>query len=299
MKQDNINYLLVGSFLMAISIVFIVLLYAVTGRIADADTYYTMLDDVSGVNDGSSVTYNGYKIGQISGIKPVQKDQKTRFQVTMMVKSGWKITSDSRVQISSKGLLSDAQLSITEGKSSELLAPGGFIEGQVSGNVMAVIESVGKQLNTLSADLIVPLVRQMKDDMSVFGKNMNTQLPELTSNLNSLVERLQNNAETIDAFFSSKNRKSIDVVINNTEQMTQNLKRASDAINQLVKNNKVGMNQSLEKINQSVSVLNAKLESILIQLENTSRNMNDFSHQIKSNPAVIIRSKPVEDPAIR
>jgi len=299
MKQDNINYLLVGSFVIAIGLMFFVLLYSITGRIADADQYFTVLDDVTGVNEGSSVIYNGYKIGQISSIEPVYKNDKTRFELSLMVKSGWKISRGSKAMISSKGLLSDAQVSIKEGSVSGVLSPGEYITGTASTNIMMVVKSLGQQINTLSTDLIIPLVKQIKDDMSMFSKNMNSEIPRLTANLNELVLKLQKNSEAIDSLFARENTKNITTVLTDAKVMMKNLKSASLSVGEIVEGNKSGVNDSVIQLNAAIVSFNSKLNIIMNQLERGSRNINNFSNQIKNNPAVILKNKPQSDPALR
>jgi len=299
MKQDNINYLLVGGFVIATGILFFALLYSITGRISDADQYFTTLDDVTGVNEGSSVIYNGFKIGQISEITPVFKDNKTRFELSLLVKSGWKIASGSQAMISSKGLLSDAQVSIKEGNEPGLIKPGEYIAGTASTNVMMVVKSLGQQINTLSTELIIPLVKQIKDDMALFSKSMNNDIPRLTNNLNNLVLKLQNNAESIDLLFKKENTRNVTHVLNEAKQMMSNLKSASLSVSEIVDGNKIQVNDSVVQLNGAIASLNKKLEVIMNQLEHSSRNINNFSNQLKNNPAVILRNKPQEDPALR
>ena len=299
MKQDNVNYFLVGSFMIVTAITFFGLLYAITGKIADADVYYTVLYDVSGVNEGSSVTYNGFRIGQISDILPTHENGKTRFRLTLKVKSDWKITVGSKAMIASQGLLSDSQIEITEGESSDILKPGSVIDGGRSDNIMLVIRSLGQQINKLTSDLIVPFVSKLKDDVGQFSGTVNTQLPKLTSNINLLVDNLQKNSKAIDVVFSDSNQKNISQVISQTKDMMNNLNTISNSLNTIVDTNKDEVNISIEKINSSVNLLNNKLEQIFLQLESGSRNINDFSHQIKNNPGLILRSKPVTDPAVR
>jgi len=281
------------------AIVFFGLLYAITGRIADADVYYTVLDDVSGVNEGSSVTYNGFRIGQIADIIPTHDNGKTRFRLTLKIKSGWKITEKSKAVISSKGLLSDAQIAITEGESTRLLQPGSVIDGGRGDNIMLVIRSLGQQINKLTSDLIVPFVAKLKDDVGQFGGTVKTQLPKLTTNINLLVDNLQKNSMAIDEVFNNTNQKNISQVISQARDMMNNLNTISNSLNKIVETNKDDVNISVEKINNSINLINNKIEQIFLQLESGSRNINDFSHQIKNNPGLIIRSKPVTDPAVR
>jgi len=284
MKQDNINYTVVGSFVIAMGLLLLVILYFITGRVADSDQYFTVLDEIPGLNNGSSVTYKGYRVGQLINIDPVYKDNKTQFKLTLAVKSGWKITKGSTVTIAKPGLLSDSQINIIEGGLQEVLSVGSEIEGVPANDIITVMKS---------------LTQKLKDDVGSFTSGMTKQLPELMTNLNLLVIKLHKSSDVIDAFFSDNNQQSVSVVIEKAESMMLNLDAASKVINKLVVSNEDHLDGSVDKINSSISMINEKLEIIVNQFEMSSRNINDFSNQIKNNPGMIIRNKSVSDPAVR
>ena len=70
MKRDNINYLMVGSFVLAMGVALVVLLFAITGRSGPIDTYYVVYDNVAGLNFGTGVFFEGYRIGQVEAVTP-------------------------------------------------------------------------------------------------------------------------------------------------------------------------------------------------------------------------------------
>jgi len=177
--------------------------------------------------------------------------------------------------------------------------PGDTIKGSANTNIMMVMKSVGEQINTLSSDLIIPLVKQIKDDMGLFGKSINTDIPRLSKNINELVQKLQKNSESIDSLFAKDNQQNISATLANAGIMMQNLKESSLAISKIVNDNESAASDSVSKINRSISIFNNKLEQIMNQLETSSQNINAFSNQIKNNPGVILRNNPQTDPALR
>lgn len=284
MKQDNINYTIVGAFVFAMALLLIIVLYFITGRVVDSDRYYTVLDDVTGLIKGTSITYKGYKVGQLLDINPVQNDNKTRFKLDIALRSGWKITQGSTIMISKPGVLSDSQLNISEGSLPGVLNVGDEIKGIAAEDIMSVMKS---------------LTRKLREDMGTFTSDMTKQLPELTSNLNLLVVKLQKSTDVIDTFFNKNNQRNVADVIEKAGLVMNNLQSASGTINKLVLSNEKQLDTSVDKISESISVVNKKLEVIINQFEMSSQNINDFSNQIKNNPGVIIRNKSVSDRAVR
>ena len=65
MKRENINYTVVGSFVLIIAVCFFVFLYQVTGSSGPTDKYYVTYKNVSGIKFGTPVSFGGYQIGQV------------------------------------------------------------------------------------------------------------------------------------------------------------------------------------------------------------------------------------------
>ncbi|MGD8743061.1 MAG: MlaD family protein, partial [Granulosicoccaceae bacterium] len=89
MKHENINYLVVGSFVLAVLVAFIVVLGLITGRDGDTENYHAYYNSVAGLKYGTIVSYEGYQLGQVENVEPVQDKGKTRYKVTFSVQSGW------------------------------------------------------------------------------------------------------------------------------------------------------------------------------------------------------------------
>ena len=53
MKRDTINYAVVGGFVVAMGIGFVILMFAVTGRSGPTESYFVHYDNVSGLKFGT------------------------------------------------------------------------------------------------------------------------------------------------------------------------------------------------------------------------------------------------------
>ncbi|MDH5437080.1 MAG: MCE family protein, partial [Gammaproteobacteria bacterium] len=61
MRNDKINYMVVGSFVLSAFVVLIGVLFYITGNTGDKEKYYSIYSNVSGVKRGTPVTYEGYR----------------------------------------------------------------------------------------------------------------------------------------------------------------------------------------------------------------------------------------------
>ena len=82
-KRDNINYLAVGSFVLAMGCVLLYGLYRVTGQSGKGDEYLTHFGNVAGIKVGSVVTFEGYEVGNVAAIEPVAHEGRTRYRVAL------------------------------------------------------------------------------------------------------------------------------------------------------------------------------------------------------------------------
>ncbi|MEJ2576417.1 MAG: MlaD family protein, partial [Gammaproteobacteria bacterium] len=72
MKRDSINYLIVGSVVLAALGLLLYVLYRLTGGVDENTRYHVHYPNVGGLRQGTPVTYEGYKIGVVAAIDPVR-----------------------------------------------------------------------------------------------------------------------------------------------------------------------------------------------------------------------------------
>ncbi|MGR8920749.1 MAG: MlaD family protein, partial [Gammaproteobacteria bacterium] len=172
MKRDTVNYVMVGAFVVAMGIAFIVFLFAVTGRSGPTDPYYVHYDNVAGLKFGTGVFYEGYRVGQIETITPEPGDSGMRYLLELSVASGWRIPDDSVARVQSSGLISAITIEISEGESQTFHAPGAFITGIEKSDLMSVLNDAAADFRTLSRDGVMPVL-----------KNVNQRVTQLTEEI--------------------------------------------------------------------------------------------------------------------
>ena len=304
MKQDNINYFAVGVFVIAALVVLMIGLYNITGSSTDVDEYFVELKNVSGIRTGSPVTYAGFEIGQLADIEPVRNSGPTHYKLRLFIKSGWTIPKDSTAQIVTPSLLSEKQVDISEGSSHEYLAVGQTIRGIEAADMFQLAQDISAQFQKLSEDGLKPLLKTLTEEIA-------GTLPELTQQSKLLLTTLNESAAELLAIVNSVDKKEINHILDNTGEMSQNLLAISrdlddtaKKIDKMVSNtsdNMLDNNQDLRKalldLRMTMGVVEENVNSIIYNLDTTTRNMNEFSRQIRDNPGVLLNSKPPADAA--
>ena len=304
MKQDHINYLAVGIFVLACLLVLMVTLYRISGGSSNADEYFVELQNVSGIRTGSPVTYAGFQIGQLADIVPVRGQGKTRYRLQLLIKSGWTIPVDSTATIVTPGLLAEKQLDISEGKSQSMLKPGATITGIEAQDMFKLVSNMSAQFQQLTDQGLRPL-------FDTLNREITTTVPALTQQTAQLLKQLNASAERLLKVMSSADDKRLNAIMNNTESMTSNLLKVSERLSQasaevntllqtttsMMNENNKDLRQAVLDLRTSMDVVATNINSVVDHIDSTARNMSEFSRQIRTNPGVILNSTPPKDAA--
>ena len=329
MKSNKINYLAVGSFVVAMFVGLIAAVALLTGRTGATDTYYSVYNNVTGVKFGTQVLYEGYPIGQVEGVTPVQEGGRMRFRVDLSVTAGWTIPDDSVAEIAAPGLLSAITVNIHAGDSQTALAPGRAIKGRPTSNMFAVMSSVAADIGELADTSLKPLLDTINRAVGSFGTLLesdgNALVKEMTRLTADLGQRAPRIVETIETFVGKisvttdeirtlvnpENRTKLEGIITNMEeaakgfvQLSRDLeatRRSFDALvastNSMVVGSKPDVERSVGDFRFVMDSLARRIESMSQNLEGASRNMYEFTRQIRQNPGLLLGSTPPPDSA--
>lgn len=289
MKHENVNYLVVGSFVLAVMVAFFVILVMLTGRGGSTDRYKVYYDSVAGLKYGTIVSYEGYQLGQVEGVKPVQENGVTRYQVDIAIQAGWKVPGDSIAAIVSSGLLGGISIDIKEGASKTPIAVGGTLQGQEGADLFSAVGGAAGDIKLLISD-----VRK-------FVQTLNAE-SALFEDAHSVMKRLDNSAAGLESILNKKNQESISHTIANVAEASKRLEKTLGEVEHLVSSSSEVVTENREDLHRSIRHLSASLEvvsqniaTITHNLDGTSRNLNEFSRQIRENPGLLLGSTPPKD----
>lgn len=322
MKRENINYLVVGSFVLGMMMLLFIILYQITGRTGPTDEYYVVYANVTGVKYGTPVLYEGYQIGQIERIEPVRTEGSTRYRLTLTVQKDWAIPADSIANLVASGLLSAITVDIKEGQSKTVLSPGSEIEGREAASIFTVVNDVAGELQELSKNNLKPLITNLNNQITSLGnelkalttesirpliENINHKLDEqVFRDLLDLLAKLNESADRMLVLLDDDNQQSL-------EQFLENMETASTSLNDLlfrIEETRAAMNEvlldidglvvdneddiktSVNDLQDTLRVVSENINAIVYHMEGSSRNMHELSRQLRENPGLILDSSP-------
>ncbi len=289
MRDDTRNYVVVGTFVLAMLVALITWIALLSGRTGPTDDYHVVYQNVMGLKKGVEILYEGYPVGHIEDISPIKESWPQRYRVDVTVRRGWRIPEDSRATITAPGLLSASVIDIEAGESEGRLEPGSEIPSQEAADIFAVVNEVGDKLK--------PLLESLAEDT-----------PEILDNLETFTTEINRTVEQINLLLDPSNVGRVRRILANLEATTSDfatvandLNRTRGQVDDLIqrldqildaKDGEVG--QAMADLNHSLESVARHIDAITHNLESTTRNMNEFSRQIRENPGVIIRGRETD-----
>jgi phospholipid/cholesterol/gamma-HCH transport system substrate-binding protein len=287
MKRDNVNYLLVGSFVLLMAGVLFYALYRITGHSAKGDIYFTHFSNVAGIKNGAVVTYEGFEVGNVEHIEPVVRESRTWYRITLNLRKPVKIPADSHTVITTPGMLSAPLVEIKEGNGRDILVVGADIPGGGSASLMDTVAALATDLGKITETSIKPMLA-----------TLNQSVTPVMADMRTTVERINRAAGRVDTIFSDDNVKHWSRLLQNADGTSANaLKLSSDLasirneVELLVKDSRTIVSGSGKDLKESLR----RVDATLYQLESAGRNLNEFSRTIRENPAVLLNSRPPTD----
>lgn len=313
LKNAKMNYMIVGSFVVASIVGLIIAVALLTGRTGAVDTYYVIYNKVQGIKYGTQVVYEGYPVGQIEDIIPEKQDGRMRFKIQLSIAEGWDIPQDSFAAVSSAGLLSALTINIRAGESSTALKPGDTIAGIENADMFAAMSSLAEQISSLMETDVRPLLlnlntavnsaalllaedgNEMAGQLKNILRDVEAQTPLITANLNNFTKSLDTSGTELSRILSPDNRKKINATIDDLGSLNTTIAKANNMIgnmDHLVTDSKPELEKAVADLRFVMETLSRHIDTISQNLEGTSRNLYEFSRHIRQNPGLLLGGTP-------
>lgn len=331
MRSTKLNYALVGLFVLAALIGMVVSVALLTGRTGATDSYYAIYDNVSGVKFGTQVVYEGYPIGQVTDVKPVPQGAHMSFRVDFDVIQGWRIPTDSKVQIAAPGLLAAVTLAIHAGESGSALKPGAQVPSEPHHDMFSALSSVAGEFGDLSRTELRPLLENLnrtvasinemlqaggKIDQSVSNVNqllkdtrdtialVRDRLPKIADNIEHFSVSANKVTDSMTAILTPANQRKIQDIMTTMQTASHSFDKTLITLNSiladvddLLLNKKGNAMQTLAQARYITDSIARHIDAINQNVESAARNMNEFTRQIRQNPSLLLGSKAAPDQA--
>jgi phospholipid/cholesterol/gamma-HCH transport system substrate-binding protein len=248
--------------------------------------YRASYSNVAGLEVAAPVTVDGYKVGQVREIN-FNYENPGIVDVVIAVDEKLSLPVDSRAVIES-GLMSGASVKIIMGKESAKIPVGGEVQTAVIpdlmsalstdvmpnvGNILAQVDSLVRNLNTLIADPALANAVKSLDaitanvELATVGLNntMNNQLPGIMDNAGKITTNLDVVVNDLAVLSAQLKALPLQSTMDNVNATTANLSTFSAQLND--KNSTLGMLMNDPQLYNQLNRVTADIDSLIVDIK--------------------------------
>lgn len=303
MKRDHVNYTLVGAVVLVALALLLFALVLITGKRGGEADYHTYYRNVTGLRAGAPVFYQGYRIGQVDDVVPERGGDGTRYRVALSLRADWPIPDDSVARLQSSGLLADVTVAIREGAAKTSLPVGAEIKGEESTDIFGAMNELAAEVTTLTRSQITPLIRNLSERVDSITGSLDKGTPEVLNQARELLERLTQASDSVNDLLNPANREAISGILGDVRALSRdldeskaNLDSALKDIAALTRQNKPGVDAAVVDLRAVLASLSSRIDTIVHHLDSASRNVDEFSREIRKNPNRLLLAPKTDAP---
>jgi len=170
--------------------------------------YYVVYDRIEGLLKSSSVTINGYQVGQVSEIN-LMKDYSGRLFVKLSLQGDYKIAKGSIAKIVSSDIMGTKSIKMEILHSGEYYKPNDTIPGATEGDLKEQVSMQVLPLKKKAEELIASLDSALTVITYVFNKETRDNLTESFENINRTVANIESASAELNKIMGSGKINSI------------------------------------------------------------------------------------------
>lgn len=314
--------MLVGAFMLVGVAIILIGIFMIRGLgTAGLVEYHALYSNAAGVEAGTAVKYNGMLVGRVKQLR-IDDDDRTKVRVTFVVRDDTPVTARTLAKITKADILGDpyVDLHVLESESGssvrlddpgDILPPRSRVLAGEPFDLQATLDDAAAAIESLSA--LASLVKRqveavIEDVRRVLETAQRLLSEENRARVEETLARLAETAREVEALVA-ENRERFDGILRNAEATTGNLEEASAQLDRSLDTmlpkaeglidtadrTLADVRSLVASTDASISSLDAqRINDVLENIEATTRNLAEFSRELKDRPYRLIRTEKRE-----
>ena len=266
----------------------------------DNRDFYAVYENIGGLQVGSPVLVNGYKVGMVSNID-LLTEQNQNLLVTISLDKEFDMASNTVCKIVNQDLMGSKGIALVLGNTDELVTSGDTLISGIEGSLQDEVNAQILPLKNKAEELIGSIDSVMMIVTAVLNKDTRENLRNSLSSLDKTFELMSHTMVKVDSMIDI-NDERIAKVVKNLESITSNLESSNGEIKNILTNFS-SLSDSLAKADiakvlQNVSDITTKInngegsiglllkdDKIYVNFEKSTRELAALLEDIKKNPS--------------
>ena len=266
----------------------------------DNSDFYAVYENIGGLQVGSPVLVNGYKVGMVSNID-LLTEQNQNLLVTISLDKEFDIVTNTVCKIVNQDLMGTKGIALVLGDTDDLVRNGDTLISGIEGSLQDEVNAQILPLKNKAEELIGSIDSVMMIVTAVLNKDTRENLRNSLSSLDKTFELMSQTMAKVDSMVDL-NDERIAKVVKNLESISSNLESSNGEIKNILTNFS-SLSDSLAKADiatvlQNVSDITTKIndgegsiglllkdDKIYVNFEKSTRELASLLQDIKKNPS--------------
>ena len=266
----------------------------------DNRNFYAVYENIGGLQVGSPVMVNGYKVGLVSNVDLLIENNQ-QLLVTISIEKEFSIPSHTVCKIVNQDLMGTKGISLVLGDATNFLSVGDTLNGGIEGTLQDEVNAQILPLKNKAEQLIGSMDSVMMIVTAVLNKDTRESLRNSLQSLDKTFSLMSETMIKVDSMVAV-NDERITKVISNLASITSNLESSNGEIKNILTNFST-LSDSLAKADiatalKNVSDITAKInngegsigllltdDKIYANFEKSTRELAELLEDIKRHPS--------------
>ena len=266
----------------------------------DSRDFYAVYENIGGLQVGSPVLVNGYKVGMVSNID-LLTEKNQNLLVTISLDKEFDMATNTVCKIVNQDLMGTKGIALLLGDADELITSGDTLISGIEGSLQDEVNAQILPLKNKAEELIGSIDSVMMIVTAVLNKDTRENLRNSLSSLDKTFELMSQTMVKVDSMIDI-NDERIAKVVKNLESITSNLESSNGEIKNILTNFS-SLSDSLAKADiakvlQNVSDITTKInngegsiglllkdDKIYVNFEKSTRELASLLEDIKNHPS--------------
>ncbi|MBF0188715.1 MAG: MCE family protein [Magnetococcales bacterium] len=208
-------------------------------------------------------------------------------------------------------------------------APDSFIPGEEKSDIFSMISSVGDEMTDLAEGDVKPLLKRLSklvDGVNALVENDGEKLlgnvtavsgalageaPDIAKNLSTFSKQLLVITERLEHIMRKENTTRVDSIIHHAEKTSSNIadlttemlttreridealshvQTAAKSLDRIISGNEENADKAVRDLRHVLETAAHHIDAVGLHMENTTRNMDEFTRRIRQNPSLLLNS---------
>ena len=259
----------------------------------DSRTFYAVYQNVGGLQEGSGVMVNGFKVGIVKGIT-LLTEQDYALLVAISVEKGIKIPKNSVLKIVNEDIMGTKGVSLQLGDNKEFAEINDTLATDMETSLKDEVNRQVLPLKNKAEELIGSIDSIITVITSVLSKDARESLTKSLESLDLTFSTMSQTMTKVNRIVEQNDERISSIVKNledNNDEITNILKNFSDLSDDIANSNIKTLLTNLDEISKKISDADGSLglfindKELYKNLEKSSKELEALIKDIKLNPS--------------